>query len=72
MNDDKDLAIKLSQIRMITLEFYEGDVEIADTWLNTKIQILGFKTPLQYADSVSNAQIVINIIGRLKTGETIS
>jgi putative toxin-antitoxin system antitoxin component (TIGR02293 family) len=58
----------LESIRIAAIELFEGDIESAETWLNTERKSFKNRKPIQMIRSDAEYQEVIDFIGRLEHG----
>lgn len=74
MKDDQNLPPQSAEIVISILQTYFravqvfGSEETAHTWLKTPLQVLNGKTPLQAVSNRFEAELVMNILGRIEYG----
>lgn len=74
MKDDQNLPPQSAEIVISVLQTYFravqvfGSEEMAHSWLKTPLQVLNGKTPLQAVSNRFEAELVMNILGRIEYG----
>lgn len=74
MKDDQNLPPQSAEIVISVMQTYSravqvfGSEETAHTWLKTPLQVLNGKTPLQAVSNRFDAELVMNILGRIEYG----
>jgi putative toxin-antitoxin system antitoxin component (TIGR02293 family) len=65
--DESERVLRIARIYEKALEVLESQ-DMAESWLKKPARGLGYKIPLEYADTELGAQEVINLLGRIEHG----
>jgi putative toxin-antitoxin system antitoxin component (TIGR02293 family) len=65
--DETDKLVRLTRIQSIAEEVFE-DAEKADRWLRQPLNILGDKTPLEFASTEPGARVVEELLAKIAWG----
>ena len=65
--DESERVLRIARVYDKTLDVLENE-EAAENWLKKSARGLGYKIPLEYADTELGAQEVINLLGRIEHG----
>ncbi|MEE8431153.1 MAG: antitoxin Xre/MbcA/ParS toxin-binding domain-containing protein [Candidatus Desulfatibia sp.] len=65
--DESERVLRIARVYDKALDVLENE-EAAENWLKKPARGLGYKIPLEYADTELGAQEVINLLGRIEHG----
>ncbi len=65
--DESERVLRIARVYDKALDVLESE-EAAENWLKKPARGLGYKIPLEYADTELDAQEVINLLGRIEYG----
>ncbi len=65
--DESERVLRVATVYDKALDVFE-DEEAVESWLKKPARGLGYKIPLEYADTELGAQEVINLLGRIEHG----
>ena len=65
--DESERLLRVARVYDKALDVFE-DKESAENWLKKPTRGLGYKIPLEYADTELGAHEVINLLGRIEHG----
>ena len=54
--------------REAAIEAFDGDVKLAECWLNEPIKVLGNERPIDFMDSLARIRILRSVIAKLEHG----
>jgi len=66
--DDHPSEITQTEVMAAALELFEGDRQMAESWLSKPLAAIGNETPINYIDTPEHAHQLLDIIGRLEHG----
>lgn len=64
----RSLEEEQAAARKAVIEAFDGDVELAKSWLNQPIQALGNEKPCDFMNSLERIRILKGIISKLEHG----
>lgn len=65
--DESERVLRIARVYDKALDVLENE-EAVENWLKKPARGLGYKIPLEYADTELGAQEVINLLGRIEYG----
>ncbi len=65
--DESERVLRIARVYDKALDVLENE-EAAENWLKKPARGLGYKIPLEYADTELGSQEVINLLGRIEHG----
>ncbi len=65
--DETERVLRIARIYDKALDVFENE-SAAENWLKKPVRGLGYKVPLEYADTELGAQEIINLLGRIEHG----
>lgn len=65
--DESERVLRIARVYDKALDVLESE-EAVENWLKKPARGLGYKIPLEYADTELGAQEVINLLGRIEHG----
>ena len=65
--DESERVLRVARVCDKALDVFENQ-EASEKWLKMPARGLGYKIPLEYADTELGAQEVINLLGRIEYG----
>ncbi len=65
--DESERVLRIARVYDKALDVLESE-DAAENWLKKPARGLGYKIPLEYADTELGAQEVINLLGRIEYG----
>ncbi len=65
--DESERVLRVARVYDKALEVFEDEGAV-ESWLKNPARGLGYKSPLEYADTELGAQEVINLLGRIEHG----
>lgn len=65
--DESERVLRIARVYDKALDVLENE-EAVENWLKKPARGLGYKIPLEYADTELGAQEVINLLGRIEHG----
>ena len=57
-----------ARVKSAAVELFEGDRQMAESWLSSPLPIIGNETPNNYMDSPERAKQILGIINRFEHG----
>ncbi|MCK0164942.1 antitoxin Xre/MbcA/ParS toxin-binding domain-containing protein [Marinobacter sp. S6332] len=63
-----ELETLQAQVKSAAVELFEGDRQMAESWLSSPVPIIGNETPYNYMDSPERAKHLLGIINRFEHG----
>ncbi|WP_303288845.1 MbcA/ParS/Xre antitoxin family protein [Marinobacter sp. SS8-8] len=67
-NQKTEIETLQGQVKSAALELFEGDQQMAESWLSSPLPIIGNETPYNYMDSPERARQLLGIINRFEHG----
>jgi len=65
--DESERVLRVAKVYDMALAVFEDEAAV-QSWLKKPARGLGYKIPLEYADTEPGAQEVINLLGRIEYG----
>ena len=67
-NRNDEIKCLRAQVVSRAVDLFEGDRQLAETWLSNPLPAIGNEIPIDYINSPERAQQLLDIIGRLEHG----